>query len=290
MRNAILAPTRFIGRTLLVFLAVTVGGVAAGVVLYAGVDVPASPDPAAFQRAMALVNGLHSLMLALIASRLAGSFWTRAGILFALFFGVQGVLTSMETAYFVSNGNLDLRMDLIGIGLAGSAATALVGALAAAALFRSGEPAPRPGEKLSTLPIWRIACAILLYPVVYWVAGMTIALPSEAVTDFYADGIGRIDPASLLALQVLRGAIWTGLALIAVNRLSGPLFIRAGLIGAAFCVFMVAQLLYPNEAMPAAVRWVHFVELTVSNFVYGLIAALLLNRSLQGGRAKAGSQ
>lgn len=276
IRAATLSAAKVLAQTGLIFAVLNLGGFLGGVVFFWGADFSSQVDPAEFAHASLMVNSLHAAALAILAKRLAGTCLRKAAVLFALIFGVQGVLTVMETVYFISNGNLNLTLDAVIRGLGSTGVAALLGAVAAACLFHEHDEAARlPRPKPDRLAI-RLTAAILLYPIIYWTAGIYVALPRAEVTDFYADGIDNINPATLLALQIIRGSIWAALAYTAARYLAGSRLIKALHVGFAFSVFMTAQLIYPNDAMPASVRLVHAVELIISNFLYGILAVFIV--------------
>lgn len=257
-----------------IYVALIAGGMVGGFLLFQGVEPPEGFDAEGFQRAMLAINAAYALLMAVLASRSGLSRIGTAGLLFALLFGIQTVLAQMEAVFFAESLNYSLSS--LPRDLAAGAVTAAFGAIAAALLF--ARPARDEGFEARSggALAWRFALATALYPVAYWLAGLFIALQSEAVREFYGEHIDAINPATLLAFQVLRGAIWAGLALWAVNSLRGAVAFRAALVGIVFVVFMVAQLLYPNALMPEPVRIAHAIEMTVSNFIYGFVAALLL--------------
>jgi hypothetical protein len=63
---------------------------------------------------------------------------------------------------------------------------------------------------------------------------------------------------------------------LSAASLTGGVWRRALLTGAAFSVLMALPLLYPNPLMPWPVRQVHLVEVGVSNFLFGIVVSLLL--------------
>lgn len=266
---------------LAVYAAVIAGMIAGGLLFYRDAAGAEGFDAEAAQRLMFLINAAHAAMLCVLASHTRLPRLHAAALLFAVYFGVQSLLTLMEAAYFAES--IGYPADGLPRDLGAGALTALAGAAAAAVLF--GRPAPdegfsrRPARSLA----WRFAAATALYPVAYWLAGMFIALQSEAVRAFYGAHIDAIDPANLLAFQFLRGAMWAGLAFAAAHGLRGARLGRGALAGTAFAVFMAAQLFYPNPLMPEAVRMAHLVEIAVSNFLYGLVAVLLLAPRRQRG-------
>jgi ABC-type Co2+ transport system permease subunit len=72
--------------------------------------------------------------------------------------------------------------------------------------------------------------------------------------------------------------------LLLVRALRGSLWEKAALLGLALSVIMDLQLLFPNPVMPWPVRSVHMVEVGVSNFVFGVLAAAIV---LSGARARS---
>ena len=123
----------------------------------------------------------------------------------------------------------------------------------------------------------RVLLVLVLYLVLYFAAGYLVAWRSLAVRDFYEGGLG-INNLHLLGVQLLRGGIWTGIAIFLATRLRGSPVIVAAWTAAAFAILMSAPLIYPNARMPWAVRQVNLVELVISNGIFGLAAILLLRR------------
>lgn len=268
----------WLAKAALVFIALMAASMAGGAIFYAGYQPPeaaAEIDPAAMMLASIAVQAANALMLAALAAQSRLSRAGSAALLFALLFFVQTFLSLMELAFFSEFFAFDMQ-DLprnAGMG----ALTALAGAAAAAFLFSGGARAAAFAPRTKGALAWRFALACALYPVAYWLAGYFIVTSNETALAFYGEGFtDRIEPGPLLALQLLRGAIWAGLALAATHGLRGSRLTRAIFVGAAFSVLMVLPLLYPNALMPEAVRMLHFVEIAVSNFLYGVAAAMLL--------------
>jgi len=68
------------------------------------------------------------------------------------------------------------------------------------------------------------------------------------------------------------------LALPVIRMMKGHWW-EAGLaVGLLFAVLMNSQLLLPNPYMPEAVRLTHLAETASSNFIFGWLIVLLLNR------------
>jgi hypothetical protein len=118
--------------------------------------------------------------------------------------------------------------------------------------------------------------------VLYYTAGYFIAWQSEAVRAFYSNGV-HIELAPTVAFQVFRGTLWALISLYIVTRIEGSIACRAGIMAVLFAALTAPQLLYPNPLVPWTVRQVHLVEVGSSEFVYGIVATLIL----LGGAARA---
>jgi len=79
-----------------------------------------------------------------------------------------------------------------------------------------------------------------------------------------------------VAFQIFRGTLWALISLYIVTRIDGSLACRAGIMAVLFAALTAPQLLYPNPLVPWAVRQVHLVEVGSSEFVYGILATLIL--------------
>jgi hypothetical protein len=83
---------------------------------------------------------------------------------------------------------------------------------------------------------------------------------------------------TIVALQLLlRGPIFVALGLLIVRFAPATRNQHALMVGVVMSVLAgVAPLLVPNAYFPDAVRWVHLIETTTSNFAFGAIVGWLL--------------
>lgn len=121
--------------------------------------------------------------------------------------------------------------------------------------------------------IWRLVLADLAYPVLYFLAG-TLVFPF--VRDFYATqtipAVGLVFTLQLL----VRGPIFLGVCLLMTRMWGLARLPGAAAVGAAFATLSgIAPLLIPSGVFPEPVRWAHFIEVTTSNFIFGLLVAWL---------------
>jgi hypothetical protein len=221
-------------------------------------------------QAFLLVNALVALVLAALGARMTGPLWLRAISLFVLLYVTETLLSTIESFFF--GAFLHLPETMLSAIAAANAVKSAVAAGVAAALWRGDGLAPAALQGL----YWKLPAIALLYVFFYFGAGTAIAWQSAAVRAYYGDGIA-IDRFTLLLVQIGRGAIWAGLVWMLARGLNGSIASKGVLAGAAFAVIMAAPLLYPNAYMPWSVRQVHFVEIGVSNFLFGLLAILLLS-------------
>lgn len=124
---------------------------------------------------------------------------------------------------------------------------------------------------------WKLILVAVIYVIVYISFGMFVFRPlaGEAFDEYYA---GLQLPAWILPFQMVRGMIWTVLALPVIRMMKGDWW-EAGLaVALLFSVLMGSLLLLPNPYMPDAVRLAHFVEVSSSNFLFGWIVVWLLHR------------
>jgi hypothetical protein len=129
---------------------------------------------------------------------------------------------------------------------------------------------------------WRILVADILYLLLYIIAGLVLTIVYPQLLQFYE---GKIPPFDVLINTQLfiRGFIFIGIALLMLQTLNISVVKKAILIGLTFAILGgIAPLIPPNELMPAYVRLGHGFEVGISNFIYGILLAILLrSKSIQ---------
>lgn len=228
------------------------------------------PGPLSVENAAFLLTFIEALVVAMLAANARVSSLRLGGLIFAALFGIQTAMMQIETLYF--NDSLHLPLIEIGMVTAQAAIVAAAVSLIAALLFRSSVPGK--SRMPSNLAI-RVAALAVIYVVLYFTAGGLIAWQSAAVRAFYNNG-ANIPMLPLAGLQIVRGTLWALISIYIVSRLKGSMGKRAAIMAVMFAVFTAAQLLYPNPYMPWAVRQYHLLEVGSSEFVYGIVATLVL--------------
>ena len=186
----------------------------------------------------------------------------------AIPFGIA-VLNLIEGVVFLSKEGADWGRIAIQMLLS----YALVAPVWAWIFGRNGHPSIQPENPLESGSLvkraWKFLASDVTYLVLYFAAGLLIF---PLVRDFYATQ--HVPPtATIVALQFLiRGPVFVLICVELVRMLHLPRPSGALMTGLAFTLLSgVAPLLVPNPFFPDFVRWVHFAEVTSSNFVFGAI-------------------
>jgi len=147
------------------------------------------------------------------------------------------------------------------------------------------------GEKKPTLSkaewTWKLTVIVIAYLLLYYLFGYYVAWKNPELRQYY----GGFDPGSFLAqlrsvaeatpwmfpFQAGRALLWVLLVLPMVRFHKGG-SLELALVMAFFFAVWSSQLLIPNPFMPMEVARVHFVETSISNFIFGLLVGWLLSR------------
>lgn len=264
----------FTAKTVAVFVALMLGQIVSGMVILAVARGPIPPNvndgPITTVMARPLIAAAFAVVLALLAANMRWATWGKAAALFVILYVLETGLSQIEAWYFNSYMHLSPSL-LTGLAIGNLVKAAIVAVVCA--LLWSAKTV-EPAETLGGLA-WKLPVIIPIYIVFYFGAGALIAWQGAAVRAYYEQGM-HIDRGQLALLQVLRGAIWAGVALLIVKSLKGSVMFRALMTGLAFAVLMALVLLLPNSFMPWDVRKMHLMEIFSSNFLFGILAALVL--------------
>jgi hypothetical protein len=132
--------------------------------------------------------------------------------------------------------------------------------------------------------VWRFGLSDFAYLFLYLLAGI-MAFPF--FREFYArQALPSL--AQMVMLQLLvRGPILIGVCLLLIRLLNMERKPGAIALGASFAVLSgIAPLLIPNPYLPDSVRWVHFVEVGLSNFLFGALMGWIWHSEVRVGKPK----
>ncbi|MGD0695329.1 MAG: hypothetical protein ABSB82_10805 [Terriglobia bacterium] len=218
-----------------------------------------------------LAHLLTVSVLAYVAWSARAHGWRLAAAVFLLFFVLSYFNTLDEGVLFLELSPA-LVLGALVVGLLTSAAVAgllvwLMGKGGAA------EPSDRPSLPARSAGgwLWRLVAGDFAYVVLYFAAGM-IVFPF--VKDFYADKT-LPGPGTIVLMQLFRALVYIAAAL-PIARMIPQRRHAALALGLAFSILGgVAPLLPDNPLMPPHIRFAHTIEVGVSNFIFGVVLALL---------------
>jgi|YelNatPaOPRAMG01_1025707.scaffolds.fasta_scaffold28739_4 hypothetical protein len=116
----------------------------------------------------------------------------------------------------------------------------------------------------------------IIYYFIYTLFGKFVMVPIAghyAFTSYY--GELRL-PQWFLFFQIGRGMVWVLIALPILSMLKGNKLEKAIVIGLSFAILMGFNLLIPLPFMPEKIRIAHFVEVSTSNFIFGVIVVYVM--------------
>jgi len=251
----------------LAWIALLAGQMVAGMLIHT--STPVMPN---IFRWLMLSNALVVVALGAAAMRSEWKGWRLGLALFSIPVAIAAV-NMLEGVIFLTNAKVDWR----GIFLLTVAGYALASALWSVIFNRKLVSASAGDRAIPTRTfsqkLWRFAFCSAAYVFLYYLAGMIIF---PYVREYYATqhipSMGQI-----VSLQFfVRGPVFVVVCLVLLRmfRLNG--WSGALSVGLAFTILSgVATLILPNPFFPDSVRWVHFCEVTGSNFVFGWVVGLV---------------
>lgn len=261
---------------------------------------PSVDNPTSAALSFFIVCFVNSLLLsALVWSTRAYSGAIKGTALILYTFVIQFFLTQLETFFFsesIDIGKGQIASILIA-GLVMSLTTVTLGILIANKM--------NPTDLKATFKIeifqWRylmpalILLACIVYPSIYLFFGYYIAWQSESLRIFYSQS-AELNPFfiqwvnalsnGVYIFQILRGTIWVVFSIPIVLMLQHSSLTQYLLIGFLSALLPTTQLFIPNPYMPPDIAITHFMETSVSNFLWGIIVTLGVNKYIRTGSLK----
>lgn len=251
-------------------------------------------SPEAGLQAASMIPVVALLMTSTLAYLVLRSRWhgiKLATAIFIIFFGVYTFLAQIEPLAFPAVTEQMPPGTIPGFFLAGLMLTLPFSLLAVWILGRSRKDsmANEPDTQFQ-IPasqwMWKLCSAVILYEIVYFTFGYYVAWRTPGLPEFY----GGTDPGTffgqlanvirdtpwLFLFQVFRALIWTGIGYLIISMHKGGVLETSFATGLVFSVLMSATMLLPNPLMPPDVYRAHAIELASSNFVFGILLAILL--------------
>lgn len=271
---------KFIGLTLLYLITFILGGT----ILDPGASSPITAEQRSiFMLALGLVALINTAIIMVLILRSTWAGWKLMLAVGSSFYGVATFLSAVEAIYFGPALGIPPK-DFAGFFLSGIP-TALVFVPLAVFILgksRANATATEPNGRLAmplTQWLWKLAVIAVIYPVIYALFGFFIAWQNPNLVEMYGGGTNPevFNAGRMLTLQVLRSMLWVLFALPVIMMTRGKTWQVAIVVGLLYSLPMAINLVLPNPYMPdASSRLSHFIEITLSNFLFGWIVSYLL--------------
>jgi hypothetical protein len=209
--------------------------------------------------------------------------WKLAGIVFLVTFGIQYFMSQIETVWF----NESLKISGNGILAIVSGGVVMILIFSPVATWLSGyfKPSSDSGRDYPKWNLKRMMPRILLlsvviWPMIYFLAGYLIAWQFDEVRLYYSDTAEMASffsimkdnvESGLFFFQIFRGACWILIGLLVMSAIKGSMIHKGVILGLLFAILGSSGLILPNPVMPDMVRMAHLVETAPSSFIWGLI-------------------
>ena len=238
-----------------------------------------------------LINSLLITTLIWTTRRYSGLL--KAIVLVLYCFVTQFLLTQMETFFFAESINITTEQ-IVSILFAGFMVACVTIALGILIANKLSKPTVSIPLKFAfsdwsgwVIPLILLTC--LVYPFLYFFFGYYVAWQNEALRIFYTQS-SEIKPfyiqlinsfsEGIYFLQILRGIIWVAISIPVILMLQHLRVSQYLLMGIFSALLPASLLLLPNPYMPAEIAMSHFVETSISNFLWGVAITFVVNRYL----------
>ena len=126
--------------------------------------------------------------------------------------------------------------------------------------------------------IWRICLTIICYLFIYLLAGFILQYLYPSLLEFYEGKLPSFE--IMIKTQLfLRAPLFAVVALLILRTMDVNLNQRIIVVGLVFTIIGgLAALIPPSDLMPQHIRIAHGLEVSLSNFVYGVLVGRLLGQ------------
>ena len=255
-------------------------------------DITLSPEEAR-QAGIALifVSLFYSLILSFIILRSSWYGLKLIGAVFLVQFGVETFMAQIETLYFNRAVQMSTAVfiSIVAAGVLRASIFAPLAVIIFGKLKKPAQPEEEPVFVVSSDFGKRFLLVTLIYVLIYFLFGYFVAWQWED-TRLYYSGSTAIKPffvhfqdlfvtedPFILPFQLLRGAIWTLLAILIIWMIKAKRWEKSLAVAFTFAVLFSLPLgLFPNPIMPPPVARSHFIEISTSMLLFGAIAGWAL--------------
>ncbi|NJE25697.1 hypothetical protein E3E22_03480 [Thermococcus sp. MV5] len=226
-----------------------------------------------------LVAFLDTLVLSYMIVNSKWSGWKLVLATFAVFYGIMTFLSQIETIVFLTYFEEIIPPEMIPkLFVEGFIVAAVFSPIAVIVHGKMRESLQKPTKEFS-LPLkvwtWKLLLIGIVYMLIYIAFGALVFKPlaGKAFDEYYAN---LQLPAWILPFQILRGIVWGILAIPIVKMIDDWKKTRLA-VALLYSLLMASLLLVPNPYMPDVIRRAHFVEILLSNFLFGWLVVTIFH-------------
>jgi len=256
----------------------------AGITDPAAADSNASPEAAASTLVLLLILAVvEILVLSLVIRRSNASGLALIAFTAFSYYGVKTFQSQIEAWYFAEP--LGIPTDMFpGVFFSPIPFTLMIVALAVLVLGKGkkSHTDQTQNERLKMSPrSWagKLSLIAVVYIVLYFVFGYVIAWQNPELVNTYDSATNQavFNITRMIPFQFMRGILWGLLALPILKYNKGSRLETALVLGLMLSLPLSIGLIFPNPFFPdASVRMSHFVEITSSNFIFGLLITRIM--------------
>ena len=227
-----------------------------------------------------LVAFIDTMLLSYFVASSRWTGWREWGAAFALFYGVNYVLTAMESVYLGSVLSESTAIRLVANGAIAS------GVFAAALVWVWGREGRQSETESARLVMrmrewaWKIVGAGTIYLALFMLVGFAVYLPLARILDPTAlageQNIAASSAVLVFPVETVRGALWALLAVPAVMALPFGWKKTALVVGLLFAVPVSGDVLL-STVMAPGLQIAHLAEVFGENLVFGLLVVWILH-------------
>jgi hypothetical protein len=195
----------------------------------------------------------------------------------SIVFGIQIFMTQIETWIFIEAFPMFDKNEILKLVIGSLILFFLISTIAFF-IFKPKNPDYKTTNN-NVIPkswIWRIPMLAVIYMLLYIGFGIMIAWRSEELRNFYAESIVNISYVELRIIQVFRGFLWILLCVPLIIWFKGKSREKIVAISLLLALLPTILLIFPNPYMPKDVRLTHFVEVFLSNGLFGILLGFVL--------------
>ncbi len=195
-----------------------------------------------------------------------------------IIWGFQTFMTQIETFIFIKAFPLISFHELMLIFIRGLFSTIIFVPLAVlmTGKMKNLSLSVDKGEIIDSKSLtWKIPVLSVFYCILYFLFGL-FPMSFPEVKAFYSTWASSSNQLFLILIQIIRGFFWVLISLPVIKMTKGNKTEKIIILVLLISIVPIIQLILPNPVMPPLVRLAHFIEVFLSNSIFGVLIGLIL--------------